>query len=183
MALLNPAPSVWLLLAVARVAVAQAPSADEYRVKAAFLYNFAKFVEWPDGAFKNPREPLVICILGRSSSFRPLLEEAVQGKQIGGRGLVIRETTDPRETADCHLLFIAASEKRHLPAVLEALKARSVLTVGETSNFADAGGVINFRLDNGKVGLEINVCAAQRARLQISSKLLSLARIVKDEKP
>jgi len=183
MALLNPAPSALLLLAAARLAVGQTPSADEYHVKAAFLYNFAKFVEWPDTAFKNPHEPLVICILGRNSAFRPLLEEAVQGKQIGGRSLVVRETSDPREAADCHLLFIAASEKRHLPAILEVLKASAVLTVGETSNFAGAGGVINFRLENGKVGLEINVCAAQRARLQISSKLLSLARIVKDEKP
>jgi hypothetical protein len=183
MALLSPrAVSSLLLLLASCLATGQAQTADEYHVKAAFLYNFAKFVEWPDSAFKNSSEPLVICILGRSP-FGPLLEQAIQGKQIGGRNLVVRETADPREAADCHLLFIAASEKKRLPAVLEILKATSVLTVGESSNFAGAGGVINFRLDSGKVGLEINLCAAQRARLQISSKLLSLARIVKDDKP
>ena len=83
----------------------------------------------------------------------------------------------------CNLLFIGASEKKRWPAVLESLKTDSVLTVGETVNFAAAGGIINFKRDAGKVSFEINVYAAQRARLKISSKLLSLAKIIKDDKP
>jgi hypothetical protein len=182
-AVLNPHQRVTgfvLLMGLAPLAAAQA--VDEYQVKAAFVYNFAKFVEWPAGAFKNPGDPIVICVLGRSP-FGQSLDQAIQGKQIDGRNLVIREVAEVRECAGCQLLFIAASAKKHLPAVLEFLKTGSVLTVGETANFATAGGIVNFKLDAGKVGLEINVRAAERARLRISAKLLSLARIVKDDKP
>jgi hypothetical protein len=171
-----------LLVGVANFAAAQGQSVDEYQVKAAFLYNFAKFVEWPAGEFKSPSDPMVICVLGRNP-FGPLLDQAISGKQIEGRNLSIREVLSIRECGACQLLFIAVSEKKHLPAVLESLKTSSVLTVGETANFAAAGGVINFKLDDGKVSLEINLHAAERARLRISSKLLSLAKIVRDDKP
>jgi len=171
-----------LFMGLAHLAAAQGQNVDEYQVKAAFLYNFAKFVEWPAGAFKGPGDPIVICVLGRSP-FGPLLDQATRGKQIDGHNLLIHEVSDARECMGCQLLFITASEKKHFPAVLELLKTGSVLTVGETANFAAAGGIINFKLDDGKVGLEINVIAAQRARLRISSKLLSLAKIVKDDKP
>jgi hypothetical protein len=170
-----------LLMAVGHAAV-QAQSVNEYQVKAAFLYNFAKFVEWPAGSFKNPADPIVICILGRSP-LGPSLEQAVTGKQIEGHSLVIRQTQDPQEAAGCHLLFIAASEKKRFSTVFELLKSAPILTVGESTNFAAAGGVVNFKMDDGRVGLEINVCAAERARLRISSKLLSLAKIIKDDKP
>ena len=187
MAFLIPRPRpirLGLILCAAYLgaAVAPAQNADEYQVKAAFLYNFAKFVEWPEGAFKTPTDPIIICVLGRSP-FGSLLEQSVKGKQIEGRALVIRQISEPREASGCHLLFVTASEKKRSPAILELLKSASVLTVGETSNFAAAGGVINFKLEDGKVGLEINVCSAERARLKISSKLLSLAKIIKDDKP
>jgi hypothetical protein len=171
-----------LLTGAAQLAVGQAQSLDEYQVKAAFLYNFAKFVEWPAGAFKSPSGPIVICVFGRSPLGQSL-EQAVNGKQIDGHGLAIRQISDLREIGACNLLFVAASEKKRLVAVLELVKTESVLTVGETANFGMAGGIINFKLDDGKVGLEINAHAAQRARLQISSKLMSLAKIIKDDKP
>ena len=185
MALLNRASRLTRLLlfaGAAHLAVVQAQTVDEYQVKAAFLYNFAKFVEWPSGSFKTPNDPIVVCVLGRSP-FGELLDQAVQGKQIEGRKLVVREAPDLEECLACQLLFIAASERKRLPAIFGFLKAGSVLTVGETANFAAAGGIINFKLDDGKVSLEINVGAAQRARLRISSKLLSLAKIVKDDQP
>jgi hypothetical protein len=171
-----------VLLLVVGYAPVHAQSADESQIKAAFLYNFAKFVEWPAGAFKTPADPIVICILGRSP-IGGSLEQAVKGKQINGRSLAVRQTQEPQEAAACHLLFVAASEKKRSPAILDLLKSASILTVGETANFAAAGGVVGFKMDDGKVGLEINVCAEQRARLRISSKLLSLAKIIKDDKP
>jgi YfiR/HmsC-like len=185
MALLNPrqhVTGVVLVIGLARLAAAQGQTVDEYQVKAAFLYNFAKFVEWPAGEFKSPGDPIVICVLGRNP-FGPLLEQAIMGKQIDGRSLLTREVSGIRECGGCNLLFIGASEKKRWPAVLESLKTDSVLTVGETVNFAAAGGIINFKRDAGKVSFEINVYAAQRARLKISSKLLSLAKIIKDDKP
>ena len=185
MALLNPATSLTRLLlftGAAHLAVVQAQTVDEYQVKAAFLYNFAKFVEWPPGSFKSANDPIVVCVLGRSP-FGELLDQSVKGKQIEGHKLVVREAPDVQECLACQLLFIAASERKRLPAILGFLKTGPVLTVGETANFAAAGGIINFKLDDGKVSLEINVHAAQRARLRISSKLLSLAKIVKDDQP
>lgn len=170
------------LMGAIYLAVLYAQSVDEYRVKAAFLYNFAKFVEWPAGEFKGPDDPVTICVLGRGP-LGPLLEQAVSGKQIEGHPLVAREITETRDAAVCQILFVAAGEKKRLPAILDQLKAGSVLTVGETQNFATGGGVINFKLEDGKVRLEVNLHAAERAKLRISSKLLSLAKIVKDEKP
>jgi len=184
-ALLNSRPrrtGLLVLMGLAHLTAADPQNADEYQVKAAFLYNFAKFVEWPAGAFKSAADPIVICVLGRSP-IGGSLEQAIKGKQINGRNLAIRQTQEPQEAAACHLLFVAASEKKRPPAIFDLLKSASILTVGETANFAAAGGVIGFRMDDGKVGLEINVCAEQRARLRISSKLLSLAKIIKDDKP
>jgi hypothetical protein len=179
--LLRNLTRLYLLTGVVCLAVAQAQSADEYQVKAAFLYNFAKFVEWPAHAFKSPEDPVVICVMGRSP-FGPLLEQAVSGKQIEGRPLAVREIAEIREAVACQILFVAAGEKKRVPAILDQIKTGAVLTVGETQNFAAAGGVINFKLEDGKVRIEVNVYAAERAKLRISSKLLSLAKIVRDDK-
>jgi hypothetical protein len=170
-----------LLAGAAPFAAGQAQSIDEYQVKAAFLYNFVKFVDWPAEEFKNPSDPIVICVLGRNP-FGTLLESSVAGKHVGGRSLVVRAMQDLHEAAACQLLFIAASEKKRVSTIIDVVRTDSVLTVGESPNFTGAGGIINFKLEEGKVGLEINVYAAHRAKLQISSKLLSLARVIKDDK-
>ncbi len=156
----------------------QAQTIDEYQVKAAFLYNFAKFVEWPPQAFKNSTEPIGVCILGQDP-FGQALEEVVKGKQIDGRALVVRNISGARQAGDCKILFVSSSERKHLASILTAVKATSVLTVGEMENFAAEGGVINLRPENGRIRMEINVQAAEQGRLRISSKLLSLAQIVK----
>jgi len=166
------------LLEVLLIAGAHAQSVDEYRVKAAFLYNFAKFVEWPPEAFQNSSDPIAICTLGYSPYHRGL-EEAVRGKTIGGRALVVRQVSDVEQASACQILFVNASERKRAAKILPELKATGVLTVGETEGFAAEGGVINFKTDDGQVRLEVNVAAAERARLRISSKLLNLAQIVR----
>src|SRR5258708_38061986 len=124
MALLSPALCVVLLLVAGQMSRAQ--TIDEYRVKAAFLYNFAKFVEWPADSFKNPGDPIIICVLG--NPFGDRLENTVSGKEIEGRRVIARQISDVAETAGCQILFVAASKKRM--ADLGSVKASPILTTG-----------------------------------------------------
>jgi len=154
---------------------------DEYQVKAAFLYNFAKFVEWPPDTFKTARDPITICVLG-PNPFGNALEEAVTGKTVEGRSFAVRPLVDPGPGCNCQILFVSSAERKRLRSLEAALKKAAILTVGEAQDFASNGGVINFKLENGRVRLEVNLDAAEQARLRISSKLLSLAEIVRSEK-
>jgi YfiR/HmsC-like len=160
---------------------AQGQAIEEYQVKAAFLYNFAKFVEWPSQAFQTPQDPIVVCVLGHNP-FGKALEEVIRGKSIEGRVFALRLVADADEASTCQILFVGSSEGRRFRSLWGNLKPAGILTVGETVGFAAGGGVINFKLDSGRVHFEINVDAAERAQLRISSKLLSLAQIVKTEK-
>jgi hypothetical protein len=191
MALLNPFPgSSGIAAAVFRVQLtmvllclatlsALGQAVEEYQVKAAFLYNFARFVEWPAHTFKSTNDPLVICILGEDP-FGHLLENTVQGKTIEGRPIVLRSTSEVGQTAGCHVLFVSLSERRQLSSILAGVSSTGVLTVGETAGFAALGGVINFKLENERrIRFEVNLAAAREADLKISSKLLSLALIVR----
>jgi hypothetical protein len=166
--------SLVLLLAVGGVR-AQEAQPSEYQLKAAFLFNFAKFVEWPVEAFSEPKAPLVIGVLGENP-FGEHLERTVHGKTINGHLLMVKELRSPAEARDCHILFIGTYEKTRLPEVFESLRGASVLTVGETEHFTEAGGMINFVLEGGKIRFQVNDVAAKGARLKISSKLLSLAQ-------
>jgi hypothetical protein len=185
MALLNRKTNrrvVWLLAALSlgdfSGAAALGQAVDEYRVKAAFLYNFAKFVEWPPQAFLSANTPLVICVLGQNP-FGRSLDEAVDGKVVEDRKLVVRQFADIRQVSGCHILFVSSSERKYLRAILGDLKESGVLTVGETEGFTAEGGVITLWLEGDRVRFEINLDAASRQKLRISSRLLSLARIVK----
>jgi hypothetical protein len=160
---------------------APAQMLDEYQVKAAFLYNFAKFVEWPPEAFKTPKDPILVCVLGRNP-FGNALEAAIRGKSIAGRMFAYRHVSDAEGASACQILFVGWEESKHFRALLESLKPMGILTVGEAQGFAADGGVINFKLDEGRVRFEINVDAAEHEQLHISAKLLSLAQIVKSEK-
>jgi hypothetical protein len=166
-----------LVFACLSTADAQALAVDEYQVKAAFLYNFAKFVEWPAEAFKNAQDPITICVLGRDP-FAGALDKAVSGKLVDGRPFVVRLQPDAVPVAGCQMAFVSASERK-FHAIVSDLKMRGTLTVGEIEGFAEDGGMINFRLEEGRVRIDINPGAAQQQHLRISSKLLSLARIVK----
>lgn len=154
--------------------LAQSSVADEYPVKAAFLFNFAKFVEWPPLAFKGPEDPIAICVLGQNP-FGSALENVVHDKTVANRAFVVREISNAQQAAKCQIIFVTALEQKHYRVLLEGLKAQSVLTVGEADDFSANGGIINFKLKDARVRIEIDANAAQRAGLRISSKLLSLA--------
>ena len=157
-----------------------APDSSEYLIKAGFIYNFAKLVEWPTSAFPQPDSPIVIGILG-DDPFGATLDRIVTDKKINGRGIAVKRLKwgrDVKDLRDCNILFISSSEKEHLDSVVDAMKWLPVLTIGDAPGFARRGGIINFTLEDNKVRFEVNVEAAKHADLTISSRLLTLARIV-----
>lgn len=163
-------------LAFAGFAVrAQENAPTEYQIKAAFLFNFAKFVQWPAQAFADRNSPLVIGVLGEDP-FHGDLAGTIRNKSIDQHPLILKELSSPVETTNCHIVFISTSEKKRLPEILQALQGASVLTVGEMDRFTESGGMINFVLEGTKVHFQINQDAATRVGLKISSKLMSLAR-------
>lgn len=156
---------------------AQSPTISEYQVKAAFLYNFAKFVEWPPTGFRDAAQPLQICVLGRDP-FGQELRAITDAKTVNGRKLEVTDVPDLQKARTCHIVFIAASEKTRLKQILDGLQGTDALTVGDTQGFAEQGGMINFVLENNRVQFEVNRKAAEQAGLKISSKLLSVAKLV-----
>ena len=163
--------------------LAQAPDSSdssEYLIKAGFIFNFAKFVEWPSNAFTQPDSPIVIGILG-TDPFGTIIDKTVQDKKIGTRGFVVKRLkwgTDLKELKECKILFVGASERAHIDELVQIVRGLHILTVGETPGFAERGGVIRFVLEDNRVRFEVNVVAAQQADLTISSRLLTLARII-----
>jgi hypothetical protein len=151
-------------------------SLSEYQVKAAYLFNFLKFVDWPDDAFADPLAPIVIGIAG-DDPFGESLPQVIVGKTIQGRDLVIRKYRPGENPKGCQILFINASERKRLPQWLAGLHGSSVLLVSDMEGFLKEGGMIQFVPENNRVRFAINVDAAVRARLKISSKLLSLAKV------
>lgn len=154
---------------------AQSPS--EYEVKAAFLYNFAKFVEWPPEAFPDASAPIVIGVV-RNDYFNYILARTVAGKVVQGRKFLVRLWKRNQGSPNWQILFISSSEGNALAEILQSIKGSSMLTVGETQGFAARGGMINFILSDNRVRFEINQKSAQSAGLKISSKLLALATSV-----
>ncbi|HEU5123058.1 MAG TPA: YfiR family protein [Verrucomicrobiae bacterium] len=163
---------LWLWTVVP--AAAQDVSPTEYQLKAAFLFNFAKFVDWPSAAFTNSAAPLVIGVLGQDP-FGKDLENTVRNKNISGRSIVARTVGSIPDARQCHILFISNSESKRLREILEGLRGASVLTVGENEKFFVSGGMVNFVVEGRKIRFQINDAAAKAAGLKISSKLLSLA--------
>lgn len=154
--------------------IAQTAPPSEYQLKAAFLYNFAKFIDWPSEAFASENAPFVIGILG-DDPFGKILQDTVKGKAINTHPIALRPFRDAADTTGCHLLFISRSLKENFPEIIKKLQGKSVLTVSETEPFIESGGMINFVEDAKKVRFQINETAAKAAKLRMSSKLLSLA--------
>ncbi len=155
-------------------------NSSEYLIKAGFIFNFAKFVEWPQATFAQPDSPIVIGILG-TDPFGAIIDQIVQDKKIGGRGFVVKRLKwggDPKELRECKILFVGASERIHIDELVQIVRGLPILTVGETPGFAERGGVIRLVLEDNKVRFEVNVDAAHQAGLTISSRLLTLARII-----
>jgi hypothetical protein len=149
----------------------------EYQLKAAYLFNFLKFVEWPGDPQADPHGHWVIGIVG-DNPFSDELTQIISGKTVQGHELQVRRFQAGEDLLACHVLFISASEKKRLPSMLAALNGSSILTVADMEPFLESGGMIQFVMEEKRVRFGIDVGAAGRARLKVSSKLLSLARTV-----
>lgn len=154
-----------------------AQAIDEYQLKAGFVSSFASFVQWPPEAFRDARDPIRICVLGRNP-FGTSLEVLTQGKVVDGRKLAVRQIADSRDAAGCHLLFVSASEHLRIRAILNSLGTQSIFSIGDTGDFVAEGGIANLRTENGRVRIDINAESARERHLRISSRLLQLARAV-----
>jgi hypothetical protein len=167
----------------------------EYKIKAAFLYNFIQFVDWPQEKTSDKKDPIILGIIGKDpfgDSFKPIENKQIKGKksfikrfegieklkQSGDKG-----KSDIESLRKCHLLFICSSEEDNLKDIINIVSGHDVLTVGETSNMLKSGGIINFLVDENKVRFEINLSAAKREKLKIRSQLLRLAKKVIDNNP
>lgn len=146
-------------------------------VKAAFLYNFSKFVQWPAASFDDSKAPLVIGVLG-SDGFGDLLTRFVTGKTVGGRGLVVRHGTSLERIGRCHLLFVSGTESPAIGESIDSSADESVLTVGEADDFISAGGMVQLGLVENRVRFAISRDRAERVGIRISSKVLNLSRIM-----
>jgi len=146
----------------------------ENRVEAAFLYNFAKFVDWPTNAFASADAPFVIAVLG-DESMTKVLEQTVKGKSVGDRSIQARQITDVARVGPCQILFVTQSGMGQFAPALTTIGKANILVVGESPGFLEAGGAINFTNEEGRVRFEVNTAASRRAGLEINSKLLRLA--------
>jgi hypothetical protein len=173
----NPA-ILWCLVLAAGLAPFSPLAADEpleYQVKAAFLLNFTKFVEWPAAAFESPGSPVSICVVG-GDPFGSALNEIVAGEVVNGRKVAVKSMRLPPPPKSCQVVFIGRSEKE-VPKIISGL-GPGVLTVGEGDGFIRYGGVIAFVIENRRVRFDISQSAAEHAGLKLSSKLLNVARSV-----
>lgn len=182
---------------IAAKAHADSASSREYQIKAAFLYNFIKFVDWPKEKTADSNEPMTIGIIGKDPFGKAF--EPIKNKKVKNRKVVIKqfkgfeELKKSGQTSNaqvqrqikalriCHLLFICSSEQNKLKEITNSVKDHHVLTVGDTKGFLESGGIIKFRMEEKKVRFEINLAAAKQAKLKIRSQLLRLAkRVVKE---
>jgi YfiR/HmsC-like len=170
-----------LLLAVYVPLANRAAHADqsptEFQVKAAYLFNFLKFVEWPDDPTADQHAKWVIGFIG-DTPIGDELTRLVEGKNVLGRDLQVKKFQAADNLRACNILFISESEQKRLPAILAELRGSSVLTVADMDNFIGGGGMIQFMVEDARVRVAIDMGATSRAHLKVSSKLLALARVV-----
>jgi hypothetical protein len=153
----------------------------EYVIKAGFLFNFAKYVDWPAEAFDGPKAPIRIGVAGEDP-FKDVLERTLKDKTVNGRGFAIERYKTPADVKRCHILFVARADRETTASYLDAARQPGVLTVGEEKGFAQAGGVVCVLVEDGKPKLEVNLDAARERQVTINAKLLKVAVLVKAEK-
>lgn len=156
----------------------QSGQPGEYEVKAAFLFNFAKFVEWPESSFDGPQAPIVFAVIGGDHELAFHLRRISTDEKIQGRNIVVRDARFGDDVRRCHILFISASERQRTAQILAGLQDASVLTVSDIDGFADAGGVMQFVMEQNRVRFVVNLNAATQSKLRVSAKLLALAQVV-----
>lgn len=163
-----------LLFFIFTLSTLQAQKASEYQVKAAFMLNFSKFLEWPPEALGAPNEPFVVGVIG-NDPFGNNLDEIITGDSINEHPMIVKRFKSTEEIDKCHILFINTPGKTS--EVLDTLKGKSILTVGNDPDFNRHGGIIRFYTQNDMIRLQINIGAAKAANLNVSSKLLRIAKI------
>ena len=173
--------AIFVLLVRLPVSVCQVRP-DEYAVKADFLLNFAKFIDWPPAKFSSEQAALVIGVVGEDP-FGQLLDSAIRNKTINKHPLVVRRLVRSTALKDCHILFVSRSEQGHFDEIAAVLEGAAVLTVSETDQFLDHGGMINFWVESKEVKLQISVQPAESEGLKISSRLLHLPLVQIKSKP
>ncbi len=171
----------WLFLPCAGAQETGKAADSEYSIKAACIYNFLKFVDWPGESFASGKSPIVIGVIG-NTPLGKVLDDVLAGKTVQDRKIDVVHFKGIDDLPDigkrCHLLFVPVSEKDSLNRIFSALKESSVLTIGETAGFCEKGGIINFHLKDDKIRFDVNTAAAGQAKVRISSKLLKLASSV-----
>lgn len=179
-----PCAVLCLLLALAALLAGAPPAAGpsegelEYKIKAVYLLNFTRFVEWPQSSFAAADSPFRVCVAG-PDPFGKLLDEVFHGEMVEKHPFRVERLAPEAAPRECHLLFIARSEAPAARRLLLQTAGRPVLTVGETEGFIDAGGAVRFFVESGRVRFEINPEAPMQAGLKVSSRLLSVARLVR----
>jgi len=176
-------PLLARLLALTGLACALAPRApaaaafEEYQVKAVYLFNFARFVDWPAEVFPDAAQPLTICVVG-SDPFAGFLHDAIRDEHIEGRALAVRDVRRSDGVARCNIAFVSRSESGRFDDVLAQAATQHVLTVSDIPDFVRSGGTIGFETREGHVRIQLNLDAAHAAGLTISSKLVRIASLV-----
>lgn len=160
--------------------LAQAPS-REYQVRAVFLLHFAQFTEWPADAFTNKEQPLVIGVLG-ANPFNGFLSETVSNETVQGRKVAVAHYKRVEETRSCHILYISQSEAERLDRIVSVLRDKPVLTVSDIEGADERGVIVRFEKDHNRTRIAFNLQAMRTARLNVSSKLLRLARLTESKK-
>jgi hypothetical protein len=150
----------------------------DYQVKAAYLYNFGRFVEWPAKVAAAKDDSFTVCVLGEDP-FGPALDATLAGETMNGKSVVARRISAPEESSNCQILFVSSAEDRRIDKIIGALKKEAVLTVSDMPRFSQRGGMIQFLLEGNRVRFEVNLSAAQRAGLTLSSELLKIATTVR----
>lgn len=173
------AMAILMLIALGHQALhAQENAADEYEIRAAMLFNMTRFVDWPSYKMSDPNAPFVICVLG-SDSMTPSLESLLRGRTYAGRQVTSRRLNKHEGGEACHILYVSHSERKRFEELAPSLAKAAVLTVGDQEWFASAGGIIGLPLIDSRVRIEINLGSAQRSGLNVSSRLLRLASVVR----
>jgi len=152
---------------------------NEYQAKASYLYNFIKFVEWPEGAFPTAKTPVVVCVIEEKLLQRSL-EETARGHRLEARTVVTRQVHDARRVDGCHVLFIGSRDPPRVASILRQLNSPGVLTVSEVDGFTSMGGAVNLRLEGLRIRLVINTSAVELQQLRISPRLMGLVRVVRE---
>lgn len=159
-------------------AVSLQDAVSESDLKAVFLFNFARFTEWPEGAAGLGGEELRIGVLGSESALDPI-QKKLSGRSVGKRVLKFFRSVNPSDLDACAMIFVSESEKEQIPAVLEQFRGKPVLTVGESEGFAESGGILNFYVEDKKVKYEINPDALARAQLKATQLIRAAPKKVK----